>query len=80
MIRIYADYNTRDEQGRVVLNTVGSLKDIERYRDEMREGMEVILNVQDEFEVRATLTFDEVWRAIPDMTSIRWLNPEDAPE
>jgi len=80
VIRIYADYNARDEQGRIVLNTAGSLKDIEKYRDEIREGMEVALNVQDEFEVNARLTFDEVWLAIPDMTSIRYLNPEDAPK
>ena len=77
MIRIYADENARDEQDRYVLSIVGSRRDIEKYGDEIKEGAEVTLNVQDEFEVNARLTFDGVWLAIPDMTSIRYLSPGD---
>ena len=80
MVRIYADYNARDEQGRIVLNTAGSLADIEKHRDEIREGMEVTLNVQGEFEVKARLAFDKVWLAIPDMTSITYLDVGDTPK
>jgi hypothetical protein len=80
MVRVWADFNNRDEQGRVRLNTVGSLKDIEKHHDEIREGTKVILNAEDDFEVEARLTFDKVWRAIPDMTTIKYLNSEDAQE
>ena len=80
MVRVWADLNNRDEQGRVRLNTVGSLKDIEKHHDEIREGTKVILNAEDDFEVEARLTFDKVWRAIPDMTTIKYLNSEDAQE
>ncbi len=78
MIRIWADFNHRDEQGRVKLSTIGSLKDIEKHHDEIREGTTVTLNAEDDFEVEARLTFDKVWRAIPDMTTVRYLKPEDA--
>ena len=80
MVRVWADFNNRDEQGRVRLNTVGSLKDIEKHHDEIRDGTKVILNAEDDFEVEARLTFDKVWRAIPDMTTIKYLNSEDAQE
>ncbi len=80
MIRIYADENDKDEQNRYLLHIRGSREDIEKYGDEIKEGVEVTLNVQDEFEVKARLTFDKVWRAVPDMASIRWLKPEDVPE
>jgi len=80
VIRIYADENDKDEQNRYLLHIRGSREDIEKYGDEIKEGVEVTLNVQDEFEVKARLTFDKVWRAVPDMASIRWLKPEDVPE
>lgn len=79
MIKIYADENERDEQDRYLLDIPGSLKDIERHRDVIAEGLKVVLDVQHEFEVEATLTFDEFWRAIPDMTTIKYLDPEDEP-
>ena len=80
MIKIYADENAKDELDRYVLSIAGSRKYIERYGDQIREGIEVTLNVQDEFEVKARLIFDRVWLAIPDMTSIKYLNAEDEPE
>lgn len=70
MIRIYADFNSTDEQDRVTLNTVGSLKDIELHRPQLKEGLEVILYMTDEFEVRGTLTFDQIWRGIPNWDTI----------
>ena len=70
MIRIYADFNSTDEQSRVRLSTVGSLKDIERHRGSLKEGLEVILYMTDEFEVRGTLTFDQIWLGIPDWDTI----------
>lgn len=76
MIRIWADFNTQD-QGRVALNTIGSLKDIDRHRNEIAEGLKVILRAEDEFEVEATLTFDGIWYAIPDMSTIRYLESDN---
>jgi len=75
MMRIYADFNSQDEQGRVVLDTVGSRRDIETHQDALAEGMDVILYVPDEFEAHGTLVFDKVWRAIPNLNTIHY----DAP-
>lgn len=70
MVRIYADFNSTDEQDRVRLSTAGSRKDIERHRSQLKEGLEVILYMTDEFEVQGTLTFDQIWLGIPDWDTI----------
>lgn len=79
MITIYADANNRDEQGRYLLNIAGSRKILEPVKDELVDGLRVTLNVQNEFEVQATLVFDEIWRAIPDVKSIRFYDQADEP-
>jgi hypothetical protein len=64
-----------DEQGRLRLSIVGPQRDIARHAGELRPGMEVILNVQDEFEVNAILVYDEEsdhWKAWPDVDTIRF--------
>ena len=76
MIRIYADFNTQDEQGRVVLTAVGSRRDIEEHEGMLAEGM-VLLYMTDEFEVEGTLVFDRVWNAIPNYATLHYINPED---
>jgi len=70
MIRIYADFNSRDDQGRVALNTTGSLRDLEAYKDELSVGMRVILYMPD-IEVEGVLAFDKVWLGIPDLATTR---------
>lgn len=55
MIRIYADFNNCNEDGRIRLSTVGSLEDIKQYENVLAEGMMVILYTPDELEVCATL-------------------------
>lgn len=77
MIRIYADFNCQDEQGRVRLSTVGSRKDIERHRASLKEGMEVILYTPGDFEVHGTLTFDGIWLGIPDFATIRYYETKE---
>jgi hypothetical protein len=72
MLRIYADFNCQDEQGRVLLNTVGSLRDIEAQKNELIAGLKVMLYVTDDFEVEGTLVFEQVWRAVPDLSTIRY--------
>lgn len=75
MIRIYADFNNSDEDGRVRLNTVGSLRDIETHGDLLIAGAEVLLYMPDEFEVTGTLDFNEgIWKAVPDWATIRYLD------
>ena len=80
MIRIYADFNSCDEQGRVRLSTVGSLKDIKQYEHMLEEGMRVILYTPDEFEVAGILVFEDIWLGIPDFSTINYYNPDDAPK
>jgi hypothetical protein len=77
MIRIYADFNSTDEQRRVMLNTVGSLNDLEMHRDVVADGMEVIFYVPGDFEVHGTLVFEGIWIGIPDWSTIRYEKPED---
>jgi hypothetical protein len=73
MIKILADFNNRDEQGRVRLSTAGALKDIAKHKAELREGLEVIPYEERDFEVRAKLVFDlGMWKGVPDMATLRY--------
>ena len=75
MIKIYADFNHQDDQGRVLLDTVGSLADIKKHETVLAEGMVVLLYVDDELEVQGTLGFDRVWLATPDFETLRYIKP-----
>jgi len=78
VIKIYADFNSCDEQGRVQLDTVGSLKDIKQYENVLEEGMRVLLYMMDEFEVYGILVFEGIWMGIPDFSTIKYYNQDDA--
>ena len=71
MIRIYADFNSCDEHGRVMLNTVGSLRDLDKHKEALEPGAQVILYVPGDFEVRGTLLFEGIWMGVPDWSTIR---------
>lgn len=58
LYRIYCDGNAVDERGRFDLGIRGSLRDIEPIADKLQEGMRVVLNMEDEIEMEATLEFD----------------------
>ena len=58
IIKLDADFNSCDEQGRVRLNTVGSFVDIEQYL--LEEGMGVLLSMRNEFEIYGTLVFAQI--------------------
>jgi hypothetical protein len=73
MLRIYADFNNRDTQGRVELNCAGSLRDIQEQESMLAVGQTVILYMPDEVEVLGTLEFDGIWKAIPEMTTLKRL-------
>lgn len=72
MIRIYADFNARDAQGRAILTIPGSLPDIEQNRDALVSGLRVVLYTPEEFELEATLEFAEGWVGVPDFSTIRY--------
>lgn len=75
-VHIYADFNSRKENGEVWLNTSGSMRDMEQLQDELKPGMSVVLYMPDEdedVEVDAILKFEQVWSGIPDETSWRYV-------
>lgn len=80
MLRIYADFNSCDEQGRVRLSTVGSLADIKKNEDSLNEGMKVIFYMTDEFEVSGVLVYEQIWLGIPDFSTIHYYNSKDKPK
>lgn len=76
MPRIYADENDKTEDDCYMLHITGSLRDIERYGDQLRPGMRVLFNVQDEFEVEGILQYDtanKMWLGRPDYSTRRAL-------
>jgi len=60
----------------LLLNIAGAQRDLEAHADSLEPGIQVLLNVQDEFEVTATLAFREVWLAVPDEKTIRFPHPD----
>ncbi|WAS92503.1 hypothetical protein [Nannocystis punicea] len=76
VVRIYADFNNLDEQGRVRLNNIGSLEDLERARHTIMNGFQVVLVAPADFEVQALLVHDGIWRAVPDWSTMRRLAPD----
>lgn len=73
--RIYADANEAEADGRFWLHIPGSKKDIARYGEQLKPGMRVLFNVQDEFEVEGTLEIDAKggWLGRPDYSTLRYL-------
>ncbi|MFN0110517.1 MAG: hypothetical protein ACKVZH_16805 [Blastocatellia bacterium] len=80
MVKLYVDFNSCDEQGRVCLNTIGSLESIKQYGETLENGMKVLLFMKDEFEVQGTLFFEGIWLGIPDFSTIRYYNLDDVPK
>jgi hypothetical protein len=80
MIKIYADFNSCDDQGRVMLNTVGSLRDLERHKKVLAAGMQAIFYAPGEFEVHGTLVFEGIWIGIPDWSTILYEGSEQTPK
>lgn len=74
-IRLHADFNNCTEDYKARLDTMGSLRDIERHKDELCAGMTVLLN-DGELEVEARLERDEeneMWLGVPDWSTLRHL-------
>ena len=76
MIKIFVDFNARDEDGRLWLNFERSRRDLEEHKDVIQEGLEVLFVDPDELEAPGILTFDEIhgtWKGIPDMSRLKQL-------
>ncbi len=72
MIRLWADFDNSDEDGRINLNCVGSLASIGALASPLRPGTRVLLS-DDQVEVEGVIEFDDahgVWVAIPDWSTI----------
>ena len=83
MHRIYFDTNSATPDGRYDLTVRGSLADIARIADPLIDGQRVVLYMPGELEVEATLRFDADWNngwtAIPDMSTLRYVDGSNAP-
>jgi hypothetical protein len=56
-LRIYADFNSQDELGRVDLQTAGSRQDLECLKDYIRSELPVVLYF-DDIEIDAILQYE----------------------
>jgi hypothetical protein len=79
MIRIYADFNNCAEDGRVRLNTMGSLEDIEKHKDLIKEGLRVVLYTPNELDIEAVLCFDGIWYGVPDADTLVYTDDLEEP-
>lgn len=73
-IRIYADFNAQDMDGRIDLHTVGSRQVLEPIMEHLYSGLPVVLYF-DDVEVDAILEYDEDLKrwygVVPDWSSYR---------
>jgi len=75
MLRIYCDFNNKDELHRVRLNLARSKSDIESSKEKLALGTHVLLYVENEFEVEAVLDFivgQDLWVASPIYSTIKY--------
>jgi hypothetical protein len=66
LAKIFADFNNVDKLGRVRLNTAGTMEDIDKNRIVLKDGLQVILDDNDEFNYLATVEFsqeEDIWVA-----------------
>ncbi|MGD0628465.1 MAG: hypothetical protein ABR987_03890 [Terracidiphilus sp.] len=74
--KIFVDFNNADEQGRIRLNTVGTIRDLSRLEIVLREDAELLLSSYElEVEGRATYSDSErIWVASIDWNKVRELH------
>jgi hypothetical protein len=71
--RIYVDFQNADPEGRVRLNTRGTLADIKRQGIAMVDGLNIVV-YSEEFEADATVYFsnlENIWTAVIDWNDLR---------
>lgn len=72
-IRVYINFQNADTQGRLRLNTVGTIEDLSHHGIVLKEGVELEL-YEDELEVQGTVQFsddEKIWVAKIDWDSIK---------
>ena len=80
--KVYADFHNADSQGRLRLNSVGTIEDLARQQIELRQGLTLTLysddlddeGVLDKLLVDGVVSFseeEECWVAIIDWPAIR---------
>jgi hypothetical protein len=71
--RVFVDFHNSDRQGRVRLNTVGTMNDLNRLGIILREGTEMLLScLEQETEGVATYSAEEgLWVAKIDPKNVR---------
>jgi len=57
---LFADFNNTDKEGRVRLNTAGTLNDLQTKNIVLESGLEVLLNDHDELKAVGTVEFSDV--------------------
>lgn len=79
--RIFVDFNNSDQQGRIRLNTVGTVEDLNRLAIILREGTKMIVcSLELKTEGTATYSSEEgLWVARIDWEHIRKLPGNELP-
>ena len=70
--KIYVDFNNRDSLGRVRLNTKGTFDDLKRFNIELKPGLELLLDDEEELMASGIVQFSQeenIWVA-----SFEWIN------
>jgi len=76
--RIFADFHNSDPQGRVRLNTVGTIEDLNRLGILLQEGMAIVVSSY-ELEADGTVTYtnENLWAVEIDWTKVRDTSAEE---
>ena len=71
--KIYADFHNADEQGRLRLNSIGTIEDLNRQHIQLHNGQNLTLYSED-LEVDGLIQYsedDRIWVAVIDWNAIR---------
>ncbi len=60
MKKIFVDFNNADKDGRIRLNTKGTLDDIEKKEIKLKENLEILLDDDDGLTVNGIVQFSEI--------------------
>lgn len=77
--RVFADFHNADAQGRLRLNTIGTVEDLAQQQIALREGLPLTL-YSEELEVDGVVLYssdENVWVAVIDWNAIRETGPQD---
>ncbi len=79
-VRVYADFNNADPQGRLRLNSVGTAQDLALRPIKLQEGLELTLYGEGlEVEGQVEYSHEEnLWVAVIDWEAIREVEPKSS--